>query len=127
MTPEASDEMEVPTERGLVVCPNPKCQRKIEQPILLSDLSTASAEQYYACPHCFIKLDAISTQTQKQKEKEKKREEPLVKPPEKEEKGPSRCAGYLGYLACRPKNKPIPRECLVCPRVLDCAIGISDS
>ena len=65
--------MELSAEPGLIVCPNPKCHRKIEQPILLSDLSLASAEQYYACPHCFIKLDAISTLTQKQKEEEKKR------------------------------------------------------
>ncbi|MBE0511714.1 hypothetical protein IBX38_01545, partial [Candidatus Bathyarchaeota archaeon] len=94
---------------------------KIEEPILLNNLSTGPAEQYYACPHCFIRLDVISTQPQKQKE------EPPVKPPEKEEKGPSRCAGYLGYLARLPKNDPIPRECLTCPKVLDCAMGISDS
>lgn len=101
----------------------------------MSDLSTTPAEQYYACPHCFIKLDVISTQPQKEEE-EKKKEEPPVKPPEKEEfpvklseeeeKGPSRCAGYLGYLATRPENAPIPKECLTCPKVLDCVMKISE-
>ena len=43
------------------ICPNPKCQRKIEEPILLNNLSTTPAKQYYACPHCFIKLKANST------------------------------------------------------------------
>ena len=117
----------MPNELGLIVCPNPKCHKKIEEPILLSDLSTAPVEQYYACPHCFIKLDVISTQPQKQKEEKKKKEEPPVKPPEKEEKDPSKCAGYLGYLASLPKNKPIPQECLTCPKVLDCVMKKSDS
>jgi len=111
----------LPNERELIICPNPKCHKKIEEPILLSNVSTAPAEQHYACPHCFVKLDVISTQPQKQKE------ELPVKPPEKEEKGPSRCAGYLGYLASRPENAPIPKECLICPKVLDCAMKISDS
>ena len=40
-------------------------------------------------------------------------------------KGSSRCAGYLGYLASFPKNKPIPKECLICPKVLDCVMKTS--
>jgi len=117
----------LPNELGVIICPNPKCHREIEEPILLSDLSTTPAEQYYACPHCFIKLDVISTQPQKEEEEKKKKEEPLVKSSEKEEKGSSRCAGYLGYLASRPENASIPKECLTCPKVLDCVMKISDS
>lgn len=41
----------------VVVCRNPKCQKKIEEPVLLNDLSVAPAKHYYACPHCFMKLD----------------------------------------------------------------------
>jgi len=121
LTSKTNDEIKLPNEFELIICPNPKCHRKIEEPILLSNLSTAPAEQYYVCPHCFIKLEVISAQPQKQKE------EPPVKQPEKKEEGPSRCAGYLGYLASRPENAPIPQECLTCPKVLDCAMKISDS
>jgi len=117
----------LPNESRVVICTNPKCHRKIEEPILLNNFSTTPVEQYYACPHCFIKLDVISTQPQKQKEEKRKKGEPSVKRPEKKEKGPSRCAGYLGYLASRPKNAPIPEECLICPKVLECAMKISDS
>jgi len=117
----------LPNEFGVIICPNPECHRKIEEPILLSDLSTTPVEQYYVCPHCFIKLDVISTQPQKEEEEKKKKEEPPVKPSEKEEKGPSRCAGYFGYLASRPENAPLPKECLTCPKVLDCVMKISDS
>lgn len=93
----------------------------------MSDLSTARAEKYYACPHCLSKLDVISTQPQNQKEERKKKERPPVKPPEKEEKGSSTCAGYLGYLASHPIDAPIPKECLVCPKVLDCVMKASDA
>jgi len=115
----------LPNEPGVIICPNPQCHRKIAEPILLSDLSTVPAEKYYACPHCFIKLDVIPTQLQKEEE-EKKKEETSVKPLEREVKGPSRCAGYLGYLASRHENA-IPKECLTCPKVLDCVMKTSDS
>ncbi|NIR86481.1 hypothetical protein GWO13_02485 [Candidatus Bathyarchaeota archaeon] len=40
-----------------IFCPNPRCHRKIEEPILLYNLSTTPAEKYYACPHCFMKVN----------------------------------------------------------------------
>jgi len=104
----------------LIICPNPKCHRKIERLIVVRDVSTIPVERYYACPHCFFKLDVISTQPQKQKEEKKKEEELPVKPPEKEEKGPSGCPHHFGYLASRAKDVPIPRECLICPKILEC-------
>jgi len=141
----------LPNESGVFICPNPKCHRKIEEPILLNNLSTTPAEQYYACPHCFIKLDedaeniteesplsppvhpslekildVISAQPQNEKE-EKKKEDPPVKPPEKKEKGPSECPHHLGYLANRPKDAPIPQECLVCPKIVDCMLKLGAS
>jgi len=39
----------------VIICP--QCHKKIEEPILLNDLSTAPAEHYYACPHCLLKLN----------------------------------------------------------------------
>ena len=134
----------MPNESGIAICPNPKCHKKIEEPIVLSDVSTTPVERYYACPHCLFKLDVLSVQhlkevrarkketpikplRRKEKEEEKKKEEPLVKPPQKKEKGPSKCSGYIGYLATLPKNKPIPQECLICPKVLDCVMKTSDS
>ena len=103
-----------------IICTNPNCHRKLEELVLVSDESTR--EQYYACPHCFTNLDWVSNMLQKEKEEKKKKEEPPVKPPEKEEKGPSRCPHHFGYLASRAEDVPIPRECLVCPKVLDCVM-----
>jgi len=38
--------------------------------------------------------------------------------PEKEKI--SGCPNYFGYLANRPKNAPIPQECLTCQKMLEC-------
>ena len=38
----------------------------------------------------------------------------------KEENFTSACSRSYGYLAVRPKNSPIPQECLCCLKVVDC-------
>ena len=73
----------MPKEFGLFTCPNPECHRKVEDPIVVSDVSTMPVDHYYGCPYCLIKLDVISIQLLKEKEK-KRKEEPPAKPPEKE-------------------------------------------
>jgi len=143
----------LPNESEVVACPNPKCGREIEEPILLNCLSTSPEEQYYACPYCFTKLDVDAEGTQPQKEEEEptieplekkqpiirprekeqpaiepvEEEEPMVKPPQKEEKAPSGCTHQFGYLAKRPKNDPIPQECLTCSKIVDCMLKMSDA
>lgn len=84
----------------------------------------AAEQQYYACPHCFIKLgeDAENAQSQKEEEKEREIEKPLVKSPEKGVKDPSACSRHFGYLANRPKDAPIPQECLVCLKIVNCIL-----
>jgi hypothetical protein len=49
--------IQLPPKSEGIICPNPKCHREIEEPILLNNLSKTPTEQYYACPHCLIKLD----------------------------------------------------------------------
>ena len=41
----------------MVICPNPRCQKEIEEPILLTILSVTPPKQYQACPCCFAKLE----------------------------------------------------------------------
>jgi len=118
----------------------------------LNNLSTTPAEQYLACPHCFIKLtedaendesiteestttpsvhpslgrvlDAISAQPQREKE-EKTKEEATAKTPETEGEELSGCSYNFGYLANRPRDAPIPQECLTCQRIVDCMLKLS--
>jgi hypothetical protein len=107
-------------ESAVIICPNPKCHGEIEEPILLSSLATAAEEQYYACPHCLIKLDVDAKNAEPQKEEEI--EKLPVRPPETGVKGSSACLRHFGYLANRPENAPIPQECLVCSRIVDCML-----
>jgi len=124
----------LPKEFELITCPNPECKEKIRELIVVSDVSTTPVERYYACPRCFFKLDVISAKVLRQEkmrshaeEESKKREEPSTKSPGKEEKNPSGCPFDFGYLASLHGDGPIPRKCLVCPRVLDCAMNTNGS
>ena len=177
----------------MVVCSNPKCQKEIEEPILLTILSVTPPKKYKACPYCFANLepepyieqedvpesiveqegtiieedeevasnlsvDSVSENVKdsgprflkkvkalfsnskgSQKEKRKKPEErqsessgkeetamkvePQPKPSTEKEKGSSGCPQTLGYLANRPKDTPVPQECLVCPKMVDCMLS----
>jgi len=106
----------------VVVCSNPKCQREIEEPILLNNLSADLEEQYYACPHCFMKLGVESAQLQEEEEEKKEEEEPTAKPPEKGGKEPSGCPHHFGYLAKRSNDVLVPQECLICPKIGECML-----
>ena len=199
------------TEAVVVVCPNPKCKREIEEPILLTILSVTPPKQYDACPYCFAKLEqeplveqdivpesieieheevmeegeeatsnlSVNAVLEKvrvsgpkflkkvkallpnsngsQKEKQKKTEEPQAKPSSIEENEPvikeepraeiffteeeteeasiiessaekenqsSGCPETFGYLAKRPKDAPIPQQCMFCPKIVDCMLKL---
>jgi hypothetical protein len=186
------------TEAITFVCPNPKCRREIEEPILLTVLSVTPPKKYEACPYCLSKLEQelpeeqetipepvmaepeevmdeetmpnsvlekvkvsapqllkkvralIPNANESQKEKieepqaepankeenleeeeqeietvvvyEAPKETPKIEQSAEKEKGSSGCPQSFGYLATRPKDAPIPTECLLCPRIVDCML-----
>ena len=133
--------MRLPEKSAVViVCPNPKCGREIEEPILLTNLSVKPTEQYDACPYCFTKIEPETTVVQEEvtpqvevvlEESEDsgsevlKKVEDLIrvsKEPQEKEKKTSGCPESFGYLANRPKDAPIPQECLLCPKMVDCML-----
>jgi hypothetical protein len=50
--------------------------------------------------------------------------EPAEIESDKQEKNHTRCPHHFGYLAELCKNKPIPEECLLCSRVVDCIANL---
>jgi hypothetical protein len=36
------------------------------------------------------------------------------------EKDKTKCPHYFGYLSELPEDRPIPEECLLCPKLLEC-------
>ncbi|MEM3596771.1 MAG: hypothetical protein QXJ53_01370 [Candidatus Bathyarchaeia archaeon] len=95
-------------------CPYKGCGKTFSKPTVLTDSSTIPRQTYYACPHCMSKLDIIVENAKIIG----------VKPTEypKVFESPAKCAHYLGFLNTIPKDMPIPDECLVCPKVLQCSI-----
>lgn len=191
---ESRDAARLSEESIVIVCPNPKCRREIEEPILLTIRSVTPPKEYEACPYCFTKLEAEPQMEQEevpeppvaqeevieeedessrayaflqkvkalipgsdgsQKEKREKSEEPQAEPaakkdeektvkeepetepvakeeakeepkiaPSAQKEGESSgCPEHFGYLANRPSDTPIPPQCLVCPKMVDCMLS----
>lgn len=100
-----------------IVCSYVKCGKSFSEPIELTVRAEGSLETYYACPHCFSRVSASDNL-----------EKGLGEAPlgalrddsEGIENDAVNCAHSLGYLKTRPKDSPIPDECLTCSRILKC-------
>lgn len=101
-----------------IVCPYVKCGKIFSAPIELTVRAEGSLETYYACPHCFSRV-SISDNLKKSLS-----EAPLgaLRDASKgiKENDVTDCAHFLGYLKTRPKDSPIPDECLTCAAILKC-------
>ena len=60
-------------------------------------------------------------------EEEKPEVEPKIEAPTKEESKSSGCPERFGYLANRPPDTPVPPQCLVCPKMVDCMLSPRES
>jgi uncharacterized CHY-type Zn-finger protein len=92
-----------------------ECGEVFTKPVLATVSSGGFSKTYYACPRCLTKVR--DTTLPKSEEREKK----LVtvqKTKNSEDEG--RCVHFLGFLKKRPKNMPIPDECLTCNRMIEC-------
>ena len=96
-------------------CPYKGCEKTFEKPTVLTDASMIPRQSYYACPFCMSKLDIVT---------EKNMKVVGVKPTEypKVFDSPAKCVHFSGFLHALPENAPMPDECLICPKVLQCSI-----
>lgn len=53
-------------------------------------------------------------------EEEEKASTVAVRKKEESESDEVKCGHFLGYLKKRPKNTPIPDECLTCSKMIEC-------
>jgi uncharacterized Zn-finger protein len=95
-------------------CPYKGCGKSFDKPTVLTDSSSMPRQTYYACPYCMSKLDIIVENMKLVGVKTT--EYPKVFD------SPAKCAHYFGFLTAIPKDAPIPDECLICPKVLQCNI-----
>ncbi len=106
----------MPQEQA-TACPYVKCGKIFSEPIELTVLAEGSVETYYACPHCFSRV-SVSDNLEKDLS-----EAPLVALRDASngiKDNDVNCAHFLGYLKTRPRDSPIPDQCLTCSRILKC-------
>jgi hypothetical protein len=63
----------------------------------------------------------------KEEPKEEPKEETEIESSDKKESESSGCPEHFGYLANRPPDAPIPPQCLVCPKMVDCMLSPKES
>ncbi len=93
-------------------CPYKGCEKKFDKPASITDTSTVPRQSYFACPHCMSKID-ITTENM-QIIGVRATEYPKVFD------SPAKCAHFSGFLNGVPADAPLPEECLICPKVLQC-------
>jgi hypothetical protein len=93
-------------------CPYKGCEKTFEKPTVLTDSSTIPRQSYFACPHCMSKLDIVTENMKVVGVKPT--EYPIVFD------SPAKCAHFSGFLNAPPPDAPLPDECLICPKVLQC-------
>ena len=123
----SSPNHQAPPKSESLACPNKKCGKLITEPLRMVDLSTGSKEKVlYVCPYCMSKLKAVTRQESSPKSSVEKPDAAVEKPNEAAEtgqSGPQGCLHFLGYLKGRPRNTPIPDECLTCSEAVKCMLG----
>jgi len=119
--------LETPLKQKLVKCPNTECARTFSKPLIATMKTKEGFKTYYACPYCLTEITKHAATHEKKTEKQEKArfsrraEKKKGKNTEPEAKN-SGCNHYLGYLKKRPKNAPIPDECLSCPKMVECLL-----
>ena len=100
------------------------CGEEFETPLFAVISSGYLREEYLACPRCLAKVRTVDRQKHVEPEEaeEEEAEEPeVMEVKEKVEMEETVvCPHHMGYLKRRPKNSPIPEECLTCTKMIDC-------
>jgi DNA-directed RNA polymerase subunit RPC12/RpoP len=97
------------------------CGEEFESPLFAVVSCGYLLEEYYACPRCLSKVGVVerkkTVEVDEAEEEGKKFRGMEVE--DKTEEAVA-CAHHLGYLKRRPKNTPIPEECLTCAKMIEC-------
>jgi DNA-directed RNA polymerase subunit RPC12/RpoP len=96
-----------------------ECDETFSKPILATLSSSGQVQTYYACPRCLTKV------AEKRSSKSERETSPFIEKVKKTtaiEENDVKCKHFLGYLKNRPKNTPIPDECLTCGKMVECLI-----
>ncbi len=96
-----------------MICPYNGCGKEFDKPTVLTDRSRVPRESYYACPFCMSKIDIVTENMKIVGVK-------AVDYPATVFESPAKCAHFSGLLGNVGLSGPLPDECLVCPKILQC-------
>jgi len=99
---------------GKLKCPYKGCEKSFERPAVLTDSSCFPRKSSYACPFCMSKIEL--TIRGLRVVNVKALEYPKVFD------SPAKCAHYASLLDSTLSDSPLPEECLICPKVLQCSV-----
>lgn len=105
------------------ICPNKACGRETIGTLKTTNLIDPT-QTYDACPYCLTRINPINPIQQEQtpkKEEQNTTTQPQTLPIEQQNQDSS-CKHQQGYLNKRDKNEPIPQECIVCPKIIECML-----
>lgn len=95
-----------------------ECGEVFQKPILATVSAGDLYKTYYACPRCLTKVkEASFPKTEEEDEKVVVQSQDISK---ECEKAGGKCKHFFGFLKKRPKNMPIPDECLTCDKMIEC-------
>jgi hypothetical protein len=95
-------------------CPYKGCERSFDKLTVVLDASVVPRESFFACPFCMSKLDVVTEGLRVVGVR-------AIEYP-KVFDSPAKCAHFSGFLSALPSDAPLPDECLICPKVLQCNI-----
>jgi len=104
------------------------CGEEIDRPIFAKVTLAHSTEEYIACPKCLSKMQRTEMQEDPESDELATNESagPINMEHEKYQKEESTedstCPYQFGYLRKHQRNLPIPEECLICKKMIECRI-----
>jgi len=124
---KALSQMEVPDDEVVLVDAQANtrccaCGEEYEYPLFAEVLTGPIVEEYYACPRCLTKVKEAETTETEENDEPAEEEQPgeiNVSFVQKIDDTPP-CPHTIGYLKKRPKNSPIPENCLTCNKMIEC-------
>ena len=96
-----------------------ECGEEFQKPILATVSSNISVQKYFACPRCFTKVSDVESRKDRESKEAAFSAKEAKKAVAKLEEG-AKCSHFWGYLKKRPKDTPIPDECLTCNKMIEC-------
>ena len=101
------------------ICRCNTCEKEFKTPLLAMVSLGSKLDEYCACPKCLSKVGNLEPQ-QNLGVDEAGEKETLTAKIEGALEENATCAHHFGYLKHRPKNMPIPEDCFICSKMIDC-------